>query len=85
MELIESPAQILDVHDPINPAHYKIKNFDSFEFISAVAARVPGDEAVSVGNILKYVIRYSQKNGIEDLKKALWYLNRLIKILEDKK
>lgn len=30
------------------------------------------------GSILKYICRYKQKNGIEDLKKAKWYLNRLI-------
>jgi hypothetical protein len=31
------------------------------------------------GNIIKYVSRYKTKNGIEDLKKAQWYLNKLIK------
>ncbi len=34
------------------------------------------------GNIIKYLLRYEHKNGIEDLKKANWYLNRLIKTLE---
>jgi hypothetical protein len=31
------------------------------------------------GNIIKYVTRYKDKNGIEDLKKAKWYLDKLIK------
>ena len=34
-------------------------------------------------NIIKYVIRYKDKNGIEDLKKAAEYLNRLIEFEED--
>ena len=30
------------------------------------------------GNVVKYVTRYKMKNGLEDLKKAQWYLNRII-------
>lgn len=37
------------------------------------------------GNIVKYVTRYAGKNGIEDLKKARVYLNRLIKFEETEK
>ena len=34
------------------------------------------------GNVIKYVTRYKHKNGIEDLKKARWYLDRLIQSIE---
>ena len=34
------------------------------------------------GNILKYLWRYRYKNGIEDLKKADWYLQKLISTVE---
>ena len=34
------------------------------------------------GNIVKYVTRYKDKNGVEDLKKARWYINKLIEIEE---
>ena len=34
------------------------------------------------GNIQKYIWRYDRKNGTEDLKKAQWYLERLIKEVE---
>lgn len=34
------------------------------------------------GNVLKYLLRYKKKNGLEDLKKSLWYLQRLIKTYE---
>ena len=36
------------------------------------------------GNVLKYLLRYKDKNGIEDLWKAHWYLTRLIKQQEEK-
>lgn len=31
------------------------------------------------GNVLKYLLRWRQKGGIEDLLKARWYLDRFIK------
>ena len=37
------------------------------------------------GLIIKYLFRYDQKNGIEDLKKAKWYLDELIEMKEEKK
>ena len=36
------------------------------------------------GLCIKYLFRYDQKNGIEDLKKAKWYLNELIELVEKK-
>ena len=32
----------------------------------------------NLGNVVKYVLRHEEKNGLEDLKKAQWYLNREI-------
>lgn len=34
------------------------------------------------GNVLKYLLRHKKKNGLEDLKKSLWYLERLINTYE---
>lgn len=34
------------------------------------------------GNVIKYVGRYKTKNGLDDLKKARWYLDRLIESVE---
>lgn len=39
-------------------------------------------EAWFVGNITKYVMRYREKNGVEDLKKARHYLDKLIELEE---
>ena len=64
-----------------NPAHY---NKAGIECIDAIAAATgEGFEYYLQGNILKYLWRYRYKNGSEDLKKAQWYLNRLITEVED--
>jgi protein of unknwon function (DUF3310) len=70
--------------DIINhPKHYKLGNsLETIDIVEAVTVNLQGIEAVCVGNVLKYVCRYSKKNGLEDLKKAQWYLNHLIEKME---
>ena len=36
------------------------------------------------GNIIKYIWRYRYKNGLEDLKKAKWYIEKLIEVYKEK-
>ncbi len=38
-----------------------------------------------IGNVIKYVARYRQKNGVEDLRKAKHYLEKLIEVLDEEK
>ena len=60
------------------PPHY---NKSGIECITAIsAATSDGFEYNLQGNIIKYVWRYPYKNGVEDLKKARWYLDKLIDI-----
>jgi hypothetical protein len=54
--------------------HYKIYNIQPTEFIHTNS--IPFIE----GNIIKYVMRHKNKNGIEDLKKARHYIDLLIKL-----
>lgn len=63
--------------DMVNsPPHY---NQAGIECIDAIqAATDEGYEYYLQGNIIKYLWRYRYKNGVEDLKKAQWYLNKLI-------
>ncbi len=75
---------IQDLSETINPKHYQIGKFQAFDFAAEACKHLPGDEAICAFNILKYVIRYSKKNGIEDLKKSEWYLNKLIELMENK-
>lgn len=64
--------------DPVNhPAHYETGKFECIE----VMEEVFGTEAVKdfcICNAFKYLYRHKRKNGIEDLKKAVWYLNKVI-------
>lgn len=62
--------------DHINPDHYKSEC--SLECIEAMEL-IFGQKAVldfCVCNAWKYIWRWKNKNGIEDLKKAQWYVNR---------
>lgn len=72
------------IEDIINhPKHYKLGNgLETIDIVEAATVNLQGVEAVCVGNVLKYICRYSKKNGLEDLKKAQWYLNHLIEKME---
>ena len=65
-----------------SPPHY---NQQKVECIDAIqSAPDDGFEFYLQGNILKYIWRYRYKNGVEDLQKAQWYLNKLIEVKENK-
>ena len=63
--------------DNINPTYYR-KGIETTDYI------VSHDMNYVEGNIIKYVTRYKEKNGLQDLLKAEWYLNRLIKETRNK-
>lgn len=69
--------------DPVNsPAHYTSGGIECIEAMQAAF----GAEAVKdfcLCNTFKYLWRHRNKNGVEDLKKARWYLNRLIEAVEE--
>ncbi|EAC4760552.1 DUF3310 domain-containing protein [Listeria monocytogenes] len=62
-----------------NPSHYTAGGIETLDYIKAKVKDYPSYVA---GNILKYVSCYEHKNGIEDLKKAQFYLNDLIEWME---
>ena len=72
--------------DVINhPKHYKASNgIECIQAIEATVEDLRGLEAVCTANILKYIWRWQKKNGVEDLKKARWYLDKLISTAEQK-
>ena len=73
--------------DMVNhPSHYKAKNgMEVIDVIEAFTANLKGYEAIYTGKVIKYICRWKEKNGLEDLRKAQWYLNRLIKNIEENK
>lgn len=65
-----------------HPSHYNQGGIECIEAIKAATVGKTGIEAFCVGNAIKYLFRYEEKNGLEDVKKAQWYINRLIEELE---
>ncbi len=77
--ILESADIFMNDSDPVNhPSHY---TQGDIECIDAIKSSMNLDEYYGYlkGNAIKYLWRYENKqNPVEDLKKAKWYLNRLI-------
>jgi len=58
--------------------HYKNKGIQPIEYI------LSNDLGFCEGSVVKYVTRYKEKGGIEDLEKAMHYLEFLIEFEKDK-
>lgn len=70
--------------DMVNhPFHYTQGGIECIDALKAATVSKTGIEAVCTANAIKYLWRYEEKNGIEDVKKARWYIDRLIKELEN--
>lgn len=66
-----------------NPPHYVAENgIKAIDVIEGFTFDLIGYEATNTSNVLKYMLRWKKKNGLQDLKKAQWYLNRLINHIE---
>lgn len=65
--------EMVKVENKIEPNYYMKYKIIPVDFI--LANNIPFVE----GNVIKYVCRWRDKNGVEDLKKAISYLQRLIK------
>ena len=74
-EYLDDGTRVED--DAISPQHYQQGNIQVLDFIN--------DQKFTYleGNIVKYISRYKTKNGLEDLEKAQYYLNELIKLVAD--
>ena len=67
------------MNDNVNhPSHYTQGGVECIEALKAVTANLKGIDAVCTANAIKYLWRWKEKNGVEDLEKAKWYINRLI-------
>ena len=71
--------------DKVNhPSHY---TQGGIECIDAMEAALGKQVVIDfcLGNAFKYIFRCKNKNGLEDVKKANWYLNKLINLTEEQK
>ena len=66
-----------------HPKHYTQGGIECIDALKAATIGKRGIEAVCVANVIKYLWRYEEKNGIEDVRKAKWYIERLLKELEE--
>lgn len=79
------PNEEVISHDIINkPNHYTYGDIETIDFVEQVTSAYPTNIAFSIGNAIKYIARAPFKNGVEDLKKAVWYLDRAIEKWEEK-
>lgn len=68
--------------DNVNhPIHYTQGGIECIEALKAATVHKKGIEAICVANVIKYLWRYEEKNGKEDVEKAKWYLEYLLKEL----
>lgn len=81
-DLNECIGQEVDVIN--HPSHYTRGSVECIDAIASATVGKSGIEAVAVANSIKYLWRYEEKNGLEDVKKAAWYINKLISELESK-
>jgi len=64
--------------DKINPDHYKQGAIECIDALEAATINLTGINAVCTANAIKYLWRWKEKNGLEDLRKAQWYINKLL-------
>lgn len=78
-ECLRVLKQASPTEDMVNhPKHYTQGGVECIDAIEAATAHLNGNDAFLTGQVIKYMWRWKQKNGVEDLSKAQWYLNRLI-------
>ena len=69
--------------DATRPSHYNGKTMQVFDVLNDFLTK----EALAgfyIGNVVKYVLRHGKKNGVEDLKKARVYLEKMIALYDEK-
>lgn len=68
-----------------HPKHYNAGRIEVIDAIEDWSPSWPDAVAFHLGNAIKYVARAGKKDDtVQDLKKAVWYLNRAIEKLEQK-
>ena len=76
-----SPAPVvIKSSDPVNhPSHYASGKIECIDAMEVATEGLTGIEAVCAGNAIKYIWRHQKKGKpIEDIEKAIWYLNHLL-------
>jgi len=70
-------------NNPVKPNHYHRGDIDVIEFMIrhfGNNTKVTPAQGFFIGNVIKYTCRFMDKNGLEDLEKAKYYLNQLAEL-----
>ena len=67
-----------------HPEHYQSGKIETIDVIEEFTKDLKGIEASDTANIIKYACRWKRKNGVEDLRKLVWYAEHLINHIETK-
>jgi hypothetical protein len=68
--------------DATNPSHYRKGTVECIDALETATSDLTGIEAVCTANAIKYLWRWKQKNGAEDLRKAQWCIAKLLAVLD---
>ena len=78
-EVREVKDEVQEVkNDPINPDHYKQGKVECIDCIESATSSLTGFEGFCTGSAIKYLYRWKQKGGRQDLEKSRWYINRML-------
>jgi hypothetical protein len=78
----KNPPPVVRGHDPVNrPLHYTNGAIECIDAIESAIVNLNGVEGFLTGQVIKYMWRWKAKGGAEDLRKAQWYLNRLLQYI----
>jgi hypothetical protein len=66
----------------IHPGHYETGKFEPIEVMHA-ALGIDSVKALCICNAFKYLYRHKRKNGLEDIKKAKWYIDKYLELSEE--
>jgi len=73
-------AELTAGEHQVGGAHYTSKMIQPWEYMEAILTK-DQFEGFLIGNVIKYVSRYQEKGGKEDLLKAIHYLEKATDIL----
>ena len=82
IKALEDAGYTADVVDMVNhPAHYEKYSIECIDAMRETQG-VEATKQFCICNAFKYLWRHNAKNGDEDIKKASWYLNKAVSLIE---
>jgi hypothetical protein len=79
----EDYTKIYEENDNVNPSHYKQGEVECIDALEAATVNLRGIDAVCTANAIKYLWRWREKNGVEDLEKSIWYIKKMIRKIQE--